>query len=77
MLDNTCRLHNAKGEDIPQMTRLADTAVIVGMTHGDEQILVSVQPWTRIERRLIGCFYGSAQPRVHMLEYLKYYGEGS
>lgn len=63
-------------EQAYEMTRLAGTAVVVGLAHGDEQISLPASLLTYTERRLIGCFYGSSQPRVHMLEYLRYYDEG-
>ena len=53
LLDDTCRLHNAAGRDIPQMSRIAtmsDLAVV------PEQALIKIDPGYPLDRAaLVGC----------------------
>ena len=59
-----------------QMTRAAGTAVIVGMAHHQKEFSIPAQHFVASERRVIGSFYGSCQPRVDMPKLLNLYTEG-
>ena len=58
------------------MVRPAGTAVAVGVCHRDAQANIPAQNLVLKEKRLIGSFYGSANPRVDMPNILKLYEEG-
>ena len=58
------------------MVRAAGTAVIVGMAHHASDVSIPAQHLVSTERRLIGSFYGSCQPKVDMPKLLNLYTEG-
>ena len=58
------------------MVRAAGTAVIVGMAHHQSEVSLPAQHLVSTERRLIGSFYGSCQPKVDMPKLLGLYTEG-
>ncbi len=58
------------------MVRAAGTAVIVGMAHHQAEFSIPAQAFVSSEKRLIGSFYGSCQPRVDMPKILNLYEEG-
>ena len=58
------------------MVRAAGTAVIVGMAHHESEVSIPAQHLVSTERRLIGSFYGSCQPKVDMPKLLDLYAEG-
>lgn len=58
------------------MVRAAGTAVIVGMAHHQSEVSIPAQHLVSTERRLIGSFYGSCQPKVDMPKLLNLYTEG-
>ena len=58
------------------MVRAAGTAVIVGMAHHQSDVSIPAQHLVSTERRLIGSFYGSCQPKVDMPKLLGLYTEG-
>ena len=59
------------------MVRAAGTAVIVGMAHHESDVSIPAQHLVSTERRLIGSFYGSCQPKVDMPKLLDLYTEGT
>ncbi|MYC94168.1 MAG: Zn-dependent alcohol dehydrogenase [Caldilineaceae bacterium SB0661_bin_32] len=53
LLDDTCRLHNAKGQDIPQMSRIATMSELAVVP---EQALIKIDPGYPLDRAaLVGC----------------------
>ena len=48
------------------MVRPAGTAVIVGMAHHQAEFSIPAQEFVASEKKIIGSFYGSCQPRVDM-----------
>ncbi len=58
------------------MVRAAGTAVIVGIAHHQSEVSIPAQHLVTTEKRLIGSFYGSCQPRVDMPKLLDLYTEG-
>jgi len=58
------------------MARPGGAAVIVGIARDDDPISIPPQTLTRREKRLLGSYYGSSNPRVDMPHYLKLYDEG-
>ena len=58
------------------MVRPAGSAVIVGMAHHESEFSIPAQRFVSSEKRLIGSFYGSCQPRVDMPRLLNLYEEG-
>lgn len=59
------------------MVRPAGSAVIVGMAHHESEFSIPAQRFVSSEKRLIGSFYGSCQPRVDMPKLLSLYEEGT
>lgn len=59
-----------------RMIRPAGTAVIVGMAHHQKEFSIPAQQFVASEKRIIGSFYGSCQPRVDMPRLLNLYTEG-
>ena len=59
------------------MVRAAGTAVIVGMAHHESDVSIPAQHLVSTERRLIGSFYGSCQPKIDMPKLLDLYTEGA
>ena len=53
------------------MVRRAGTAVAIGMSRPDAQVSLPAQSLVTTEKRLIGSFYGSCEPRVDMPKLLK------
>lgn len=58
------------------MIRPFGMAVIVGITSRDAHVRIPAQALTRTERRLIGSYYGSSNPRLDMPKFLSLYDEG-
>ena len=58
------------------MVRPAGTAVIVGMAHHTAEFSIPAQRFVGSEKRIIGSFYGSCQPRVDMPKLLDLYTAG-
>ncbi len=58
------------------MVRAAGTAVIVGIAHHQAEFSIPAQQFVASEKRLIGSFYGSCQPRVDMPKLLRFYEDG-
>lgn len=53
LLDDTCRLHNARGLDIPQMSRIATMSELAVVP---EQALIKIDPGYPLDRAaLVGC----------------------
>lgn len=53
LLDDTCRLHNATGRDIPQMSRIATMSELAVVP---EQALIKIDPGYPLDRAaLVGC----------------------
>ena len=58
------------------MVRPAGTAVVIGIARNEDIVSVPPQLLTRHEKKLVGSFYGSSQPRLDMPKYLQLYDEG-
>ncbi|MEM7132517.1 MAG: Zn-dependent alcohol dehydrogenase [Chloroflexota bacterium] len=58
------------------MVRRRGTVVIVGMDSNDKQIQTPAQDIVRTEKRMVGSYYGSCNPREDMPKLLKLYDEG-
>lgn len=63
-------------EQAYSMVRRRGTVVVVGMAAGDRQIQTPAQDIVRSEKRLVGSYYGSSNPREDMPELLNLYDEG-
>ena len=59
-----------------RMVRTAGTAVVVGIAHHQKEFCIPAQHLVFTEKRIIGSFYGSCQPRVDMPKLLQLYTEG-
>ncbi|MBV7329902.1 Zn-dependent alcohol dehydrogenase [Chloroflexi bacterium TSY] len=71
VIGNTKTIEQAYG-----MVRRRGTVVVVGMDSGDKQIHTPAQDIVRTEKRLVGSYYGSSNPREDMPKLLKLYDEG-
>jgi S-(hydroxymethyl)glutathione dehydrogenase/alcohol dehydrogenase len=58
------------------MVRRRGTVVVVGMDGDDKQIKTPAQDIVRTEKRLVGSYYGSSNPREDMPKLLELYDEG-
>jgi S-(hydroxymethyl)glutathione dehydrogenase/alcohol dehydrogenase len=71
VIGNTKTIEQAYG-----MVRRHGTVVVVGMDRNDKMIQTPAQDIVRTEKRLIGSYYGSSNPRKDMPRLLELYDEG-
>ena len=71
VIGNTKTIEQAYG-----MVRRHGTVVVVGMDRNEKMIQTPAQDIVRTEKRLVGCYYGSSNPREDMPKLLALYEEG-
>ncbi len=64
-------------EQAYQMVRRRGTVVVVGMDRNENFIQTPAQDIVRSEKRLVGSYYGSCNPREEMPKLLKLYDDGT
>jgi len=58
------------------ITRPGGTTVIVGVGRDKDEFSIGINAIHAAEKTIKGCHYGSVNPRVDMVKYLRFYEEG-